>query len=248
MSIRSSLSVAVVALCTLAVGACASGSVTTGAEIQQEMDLPEYDGPKASVAVGPCSDKSGGAMNFAIEQDGEARQFSFSSQVGQGMADMLVTGLLNTGRFRVLETGAIEALEKEQQLAGEEAQGKMEGADLLVTCAVTSAEPNAGGALGAVTSVAGDVLGVGGAGLEKSEITLDIRIVDVESRAIVTAFSASGTATDAGVGGILAGGGAAGGLGAYSNTSIEGAVKKAVLKASEHIAKATPKEYFAANP
>lgn len=221
---------------------CASGGITTGEEIKEEMELPPYSGPKAALAVGPCEDKSGGAANFAIEHDGGTKEFAFTSEVGRGMADMFVTGLLNTDRFRVLETGAIEALEQEQAYAGEEAQGKMAAADLLVTCAVTSVEPDAGGVAGAFGDIVGGVLGIGG--LEKSSVALDIRLVDVETREILTAFQAEGTATDAAVAGAVFGGGAAGGLGAFSNTPIEGAVKEAILKAAEHLALNTPEEYF----
>lgn len=237
---RRAVSLAVVLAVPL-FAACATGGVTTGSEIEAQMDLPEYDGPKATVTVGPCTDKSSGAMNFAIERDGERQQFSYNSQVGQGMADMFVTGLLNTDRFRVLETDALGALQQEQEIAGEEAGKAMKAADLLVTCAVTSLEPNAGGVGLGVMDVLGGIFGVGG--LKKSSVTLDIRLVDVETREVLTAFSADGTATDAALGGIF-GGGTIGGLGAFSNTPIEGAVKKAILQASEHLATETPKEYF----
>lgn len=226
--------------------ACASGGVTTGEEIQEEMDLPPYDGPKATVAVGPCQDKSGGAANFTVGEGDEQIEYSFTREVGQGMADMFVTGLLNTDRFRVLETGALEALEQEQDLQGEDAQDQMGGADLLVTCAVTSVEPNAGGAGGAIVNTALGILGGGGGGIKQAEVELDIRLVDVKTREILTSFAANGTATDAGVVGIFAGGSTAAGLGGYSNTPIEGAVKKAILKASEHLALNTPEEYFGA--
>lgn len=235
-----------IALVAPILGACASGGVTTGEEFKEEMDLPPYEGPKATIAVGPCQDKSGGSANFAVGEGDEQIQYSFTSEVGQGMADMFVTGLLNTDRFRVLETGALEALEQEQDLEGEEAQGQMGGADLLVTCAVTSVEPNAGGAGGAIVNTALGVLGGGGGGIKQAEVELDIRLVDVKTREILTAFAANGTATDAAVVGIFAGGSTATGLGGYSNTPIEGAVKKAILKATEHLAVNTPKEYFGA--
>lgn len=234
----------VIALAAPLALACASGGVTTGEQIQEEMDLPPYNGPKATVAVGPCQDKSGGSANFTVGEDDQKVEYSFTTEVGQGMADMFVTGLLNTGRFRVLETGAIAALQQEQELKGDAAQGQMSGADLLVTCAVTSVEPNAGGGAGGLLNAVGSVVGLGGAGFKKSEVTLDIRLVDVDTRTILEAFSAHGSATDAGAVGILGGGGVAGGLGAYKNTPIEGAVKKAILEASKHLATNTPNEYF----
>lgn len=224
--------------------ACASGGVTTGEEIQEEMDLPEYNGPKATIAVGPCQDKSGGSANFAVGEGDEQIQYSFTSEVGQGMADMFVTGLLNTDRFRVLETGALEALQEEQEFQGEDAQGKMGGADLLLTCAVTSVEPNAGGAGGAIVNTAVGLLGGGGGGIKQAEVELNIRLVDVKTRNILTSFRADGTATDAALVSIFAGGSTAAGLGAYKNTPIEGAIQKAILKATEHLALNTPREYF----
>lgn len=235
------LSISTLVFATPLLFGCASGGVTTGEELKQEMDLSPYSGPKATIAVGPCEDKSGGGANFAVEIDGEMRQFGITSEVGRGMADMFVTGLLNTDRFRVLETGAIEALEQEQAYAGEESQGRMAAADLIVTCAVTSLEPDAGGA-GGIFGKLGGALGLGG--LKKSSVALDIRLVDVETREILTAFTAEGTATDAALGGAVFGGRSVGGLGAFSNTPIEGAVKKAILSAAEHLAMNTPEEYF----
>lgn len=224
--------------------ACASGGVTTGEDIRAEMNLPDYSGPRATIAVGSCEDKSGGATNFTVGDGDQQIQYAFTREVGHGMAEMLVTGLLNTERFRVFETGDLAALEREQAYRGETASDRMQAADLVVSCAVTSVEPNAGGVGGGVLSALGSAVGVGGAGLKKSSVTLDIRLIDTGTREILTAFEANGTATDAGVVGILGGTTTAGILGGYSNTPIEGAVKKAILKTSEHLALNTPRRYF----
>lgn len=244
MAHKRTCSLSCVALIAPVLVACASGGVTTGEEIQLEMNLPEYTGPKATIAVGTCDDRSGGAANLKIGEGDGAIAYSFTSEVGDGMADMFITGLLNTDRFRVLESRDIGALEREQEFHGEGAQGQMVGADLLVTCAVTSVEANAGGLAGGLIGAVGSVVGIGGGGLKKSTVVLDIRLVDARTREILTAFSADGTATDAAVVGGVLGGSAGGGLGAYSNTPIEGAVKKAILKASEHLALNTPERYF----
>lgn len=223
--------------------ACATGGVTTSEEIQAEFELPPFEGTPATVAVGSCEDRSAGAANFTIGDGDQQIAYAFTSEVGSGMADMMVTGLLNTDRFRVLETRDMASLEREQAYLGEEAQDAMAGADLVVTCAVTSVEPDAGGVGGGALNAIGSLVGAGG-GIQQAEVELDIRLVDVETREILTSFQANGSATDAAVLGLLGGGGTAGLLGGYSNTPIEGAVKKAIWWAAEELAKTTPEEYF----
>jgi hypothetical protein len=59
---------ALIALLTIIVVGCATtATVQSGEDIQRELELPEYNGPKAPVAVGPCEDRSGSQAGRVLE-------------------------------------------------------------------------------------------------------------------------------------------------------------------------------------
>ena len=131
------LSVVVVAVLGLVSGASAQiikpkATVTSpeGKSIE-EAQQEAYDGPKARVAVSRFTDKTGKGW--------------WTGQIGDGMADMLATALFHSNRFIVLERQTLGDVLKEQDLGaagrikkGTEAPvGEIEGAELLITGAVT---------------------------------------------------------------------------------------------------------------
>jgi curli biogenesis system outer membrane secretion channel CsgG len=63
--------------------------------------LPPYSGPKASVAV----------------SDFDVKAASATYEIGSGLREMLVTALMNSNRFRVLERQVLNAVMQEQELA-----------------------------------------------------------------------------------------------------------------------------------
>src|SRR5262245_1503670 len=121
-------------------------------EAQQE----SYDGPKARVAVARFTDKTGKGW--------------WTGQIGDGMADMLATALFHSNRYIVLERQTLGDVLKEQDLGaagrikkGTEAPvGEIEGAELLITGAVTEfegAQSGVGGGIGGIGGTTGRVLG-----------------------------------------------------------------------------------------
>lgn len=236
----------------LVIGCAPTASVQSGEEVQEEMDLPEYSGPKANIAVGPCRDKTGGSGRFEVKTEEGTREVSIGGEIGSGMSNMLVTALVNTDRFIVLESNSavLEAMAQEQKIEGDSAaQGKSQSADLIVSCAVTSFEPKASGGEGGVVNLVGGWTGTAlsaiSGGTEKSTATLDFRLVDTDTRAILEAFNVEGAARDVSLGGALVGafsGGA--GLGVFSNTPIEKAIRIAILKAVKEVSLETPERYF----
>ena len=58
-----------------------------------------YNGPKARIAVARFENKTADSMNW------------YSPSIGDGMADMLTTALVNSGRYIVLERMALEVEE-----------------------------------------------------------------------------------------------------------------------------------------
>jgi len=107
-----------------------------------------YDGPKARIAVKDFEDKMSSTGVYRAEY-------------GRGMRDMLTTALFQTNRYIVLEREKLEGVIQElrsgtSDLHRQEATvplGELEGAELLVTAAVTGFDPGTSG--GAASRSAG---------------------------------------------------------------------------------------------
>jgi curli biogenesis system outer membrane secretion channel CsgG len=202
--------------------------------------LPSYSGPKARIAVADFDVKAGG-------------------DIGSGLREMLVTALINSNRFSVLERQALNAVMQEQELSASGAaqsgsgpqRGKIKTADLIITAAVTEFEPQASGGragIGGGGGVGSGILGgLLGASLNKAHMALDIRIVDASTSEVLAATRVQGQATDI-AGGFMAGfmGGWAlgGGLSAYANTPMEKAIRVCIVEAVRYISQITPANYY----
>ncbi len=149
-------------------------------EAQQEAD----NGPKARLAVARFTDKTGKGW--------------WTGAIGDGMADMLATALFHTNRYIVLERQTLGDVLKEPDLAaagrikrGTEAPtGEIEGAELLITGAVTEfegAQSGIGGGIGGIGGIGGRILGGIAGGLKKAHMAIDVRVIDTK---IVTAGTA----------------------------------------------------------
>jgi len=204
-----------------------------------------YDGPKARVAVSQFKDKTGKGW--------------WTGAIGDGMADMLSTALFHSNRYIVLERQTVSDVLREQDLAtagriqkGTEAPtGQIEGAELLITGAVTEFEGAAsgvGGGIGGIGGTAGRVLGGIAGGMKKAHMAIDMRVIDTRTSRIVAATSVEGEATDFALGGALAGagsGGALGGaLGGWSKTPTEKALRICIQEAVKFIVSKTPATYY----
>jgi curli biogenesis system outer membrane secretion channel CsgG len=197
-----------------------------------------YDGPKARIAVSSFNDKT--AKGYY--------------QIGDGLADMLTTSLFHSNRFIVLERQQLGEVLQEQDLAaagrikpGTEAPiGQIEGAELLVTGAVTEFEPNAGG-VGAGVVFGGLPIALGGGG-KRAHIAIDLRVIDAKTSRILSATTVEGTATDiGGLAGFQIGGGSSElgiGLGGYKKTPMEKAIRICIQEAVNYISGQTPAQYY----
>ena len=219
-------------------------SPTDGKSID-EAQGEAYDGPKARVAVSQFKDKTGKGW--------------WTGAIGDGMADMLATALFNSNRYIVLERQQVSDVLREQDLGGagrikkgtEAPIGEIEGAELLITGAVTEFEGAAsgvGGGIGGIGGTAGRVLGGIAGGLKKAHMAIDMRVIDTRTSRIVAATSVEGEATDFALGGALAGaggGGALGGaLGGWSKTPTEKALRLCLQEAVKFIVSKTPQTYY----
>src|SRR5262245_19841603 len=215
----------------------------------EEAQKEAYDGPKARIAVSQFKDKTGKGW--------------WTGAIGDGMADMLATALFHSDRYIVLERQQVGDVLREQDLAtagrikkGTEAPtGEIEGAELLITGAVTEfegAQSGVGGGIGGIGGTAGRVLGGIAGGIKKAHMAIDVRVIDTRTSRIVAATSVEGKATDFALGGALAGagsGGALGGaLGGWSKTPTEKALRICIQEAVKFIVSKTPANYYRYKP
>jgi curli biogenesis system outer membrane secretion channel CsgG len=238
-------------------GACATTGTVRGGpgESMDSARLAPYDGPRARVAVAKFEDRTGKGVN----------------EIGDGMATMLTTALVNSNRFLVLERDALDEVIREQDLgASGRVQagtappiGEIEGAELLVIGAVTGFEPEkmglGGGIVGLGTLIGSailheknDWLPVGAATYRESFISIDVRAVDAASSRVLFTTSIDARGIDWG-GGVIAeiGGGHSRlplAFGGFQKTSTEKAVRKAIDLAILELARRTPAEYFRHRP
>ncbi|MEA3297516.1 MAG: CsgG/HfaB family protein [candidate division Zixibacteria bacterium] len=200
-----------------------------------------YQGNKARITVGKIKPKAS----------------KCSRDMGAAIGEMLSTSLANTGKFITLASQEeIDELADEIELGQsgyvEEGRGPekglMEGADLLVTGAVTAFEPDAGGSGGILGGFKKKALGGIGASSKEAKIIMDIKLIDIRTRRILKAKSIEAKSKKWKIG--MAGGGAVGdvvlggALGMYSNEPMEKAIRTALAKTIEMVSKEIPDEYY----
>lgn len=150
----------------------------TGGPSIDQVQAMDAHGPQARIAVARFENKSADSRSW------------WNPQIGDGMADMLTTALVNTGRFIVLERGeALEDILGEQDLGASGRVradtaapiGEMEGAELLVVAAVTEFDENSGGTRGGLGGFGGRVLGAIAGGTKSAHMAIDLRLVDART-------------------------------------------------------------------
>lgn len=206
---------------------------TTGGPSIATARAESYNGPKARIAVNKFSNKAAKA----------------SGQVGTGMADMLTTALFHSNRFIVLDRQDMGSVVAEQDLAatgrikeGTGAPiGQLEGAELLMTGAITAFEPDASGVQGGVLGGFGALVG---ASKKNAYIAIDVKVVDTTTGRIVAANSIEGKASDFSAGLIGGGGELLGGLGVYKNTPMEKAIRVCINEAVRYVSTQTPANFY----
>jgi len=205
--------------------------------------MPAYSGSKALIAVA----------------DFDVKAAKATYEIGTGLREMLVTALMNSNRFRVLERQELKAVMQEQELAASGAgqagsgpkRGNIKTADLVITAAVTEFEPQASGGaagIGGGGGIGKGILGaVLGGAMNKSHMALDIRIIDTSTPEVLAATRVQGQATDIS-GGIMAGflgsWGLGAGLSGYANTPMEKAIRVCIIEAVKYISGSIPANYY----
>jgi curli biogenesis system outer membrane secretion channel CsgG len=148
-------------------------SATAGAE--------EETGIKFRVIVGEFEDKS-------------QHSWYHGPPPGTGMADMLITSLVKSGKFRVFERAALNELLAEKELSMSDlanpsasAEQKLEIGDILVKATITEfgyKESKAGGALSRISSRAS-------VGTYNGRVAVDMRLIDIGTSEVLWADQVS---------------------------------------------------------
>jgi curli biogenesis system outer membrane secretion channel CsgG len=206
--------------------------------------LAPYSGPKARLVIA----------------DFDVKAAKATGEIDSGLHEMLVTALINSNRFSVLEHQLLNTAPQEQELPASGAaqagsagpqKGKSKSADLIVTAAVTEFEPQASGGragVGGGGGVGSGVLGgLLGAAWNKAHMALEIRIVDTSTSKVLAATRVQGQASDVAGGFIMGdmGNWALGaGLSAYANTPMEKAIRICIIEAVRYISRTIPANYY----
>ena len=189
---------------------------------------------------------------------------TYNAGIGNAMADQLTTALVSTGCFKVVDRqnlggggGGMDELGLQQSGVVDRRTaskvGKLVGADIIVTAAVTEFTENASGSRGGVgAGVGGGFLGVLGAiasAASSAHMAADLRITDVQTSEILGATAVKGKATDVNqaalLGALLPGvGDGLGALQSWENTPRGAALRQVIEEAVAAIHKMVPSEYY----
>lgn len=228
----------------LLIGGCSLEQVTqpkAEAVSAVPASLPPYQGPKARVSV----------TRFDV------RAAKANQAIGDGLRDMMVTALIQSQRFSVLERQELGAILQEQELSATGAvekearvsRGKIKGADLTIVASVTEFEPSASGTRGGIGGGGWiPVIGAIGGAVKKAHLAIDLRVVDTATSEAIAATKIEGEAKDINLGGIagafFGGGALGGGLNTYAKTPMEKAIRICIGKAVEYLSQAIPSKYY----
>jgi len=203
-------------------------------------------------------------FDYATVQTASSAMFGTNVDVGKGITDLLITGLVNNGTFSVFERQALDKLMTEQNFSNSNRAdpstaaklGKMAGVDYIIIGAITqfgneTKKQNIGGGGGNWHGV-----GVGGFGHSnsKAEVGISARIVNVNTGEIVAVAEGSGESSRSSTS-LLGGGGNWNGFGGgnvdfgssnFEQTIIGEATKAAVDQLSANLVADAPKLTVAA--
>lgn len=151
-----------------------------------------YTGPKYRIAIADISDQQLGSLS-----DG---QVAPPATFGTGLTEILTTSLIKSGHFNVLERAKFDAIKSELVLdnsglvtpSSAAKIGKLQGAEYLITGAITEYSNKAGG--GGV-QVGGFSFGSKGG---TATLGIDLRIINVTTGEVTFAVTAQGKSGSSG--------------------------------------------------
>jgi len=215
------------------------------------------------ITKGPIADCRGKLRaSIAISRfDNKVSNWStYSAGIGDGMADQLTTALVATGCFKVVDRQNLKGVMDEVGLQHSGAVdpataskiGKLVGADLIVTAAITEFTDNSGGSKGGAGGIGasrlGGILGAIRGGNKTAHMAADLRITDVQTSEIIGATAVKGTARDtsagAVVGALVPGAAGLGALESWENTPRGAALREVIENAVSALQTIIPDGYY----
>ena len=196
-------------------------------------------------------------MNFdyATVQSYVSSIFGTNQDVGKGIADLLVTRLVNDGVYSVIERKLLDKVITEQNFSNSDRAnpdtaakiGRILGVDAIIVGSITQfgrddqSRNIGGGAIGGLTGR----FGIGGVQTKKAKAVVGIsaRMVDTSTAEILAAANGKGESTRSGTG-LLGAGGSSGGAGGgtydmsssnFANTILGEAVGVAVSDTAKQL-------------
>ena len=234
-------------LCITVLSGCVTAQVSRPATHvnanTEAQAFPPYSGPKVRIVVA----------------DFDVKAAKATSEIGSGLREMLLTALVNSNRFSVMERPALNDLIQEQELvtSGEAAsdsgskRGALKTADLVISTVVTEFEPQTSGGragIGGGGGVGSGILGgLLGAALNKAHMALDIRVIDASTSEVMASTRVQGQASDISGGFMvvsLKNWALGTGLSGYANTPMEKAIRICIIEAVRYLAQTIPANYY----
>lgn len=265
MRMRSLLLLPVLAL-ALSVAGCSTASKVTRGDGQSiaAARAEDANGPKYRIAVGSVIDKTGPTGDKSLAQQiayvntkrKPDEQIAASAITG-GIHDMLVTELFNSAQFIVLERDALNDALVEQEFSqsakvGDASRiplGQLEGAELLVVCALTGFDAGVqGGSIPIPIPLGKDFsnFGIVSLSFKRGFSAMDIRVIDTATGRVVASTAVEGRNSSYGIGldGLLTSRTGyiplPGVLDFFSNTPVQQALQKMVTAAIGKITEQRP--------
>ena len=168
-------------------------------------------------------------FDYATVRSSVAALFGGDADVGKGIADLMVTRLVNDGVYSVIERKALDKIINEQNFSNSDRAnpdsaakiGRILGVDAIIVGSITQFGRDdksvgvGGGGIGGVTGR----FGLGGVGTRKAKAVVGIsaRMVSTETAEILAVAEGKGQSTRSGVS-LLGAGGGSGGAGGGAST------------------------------
>ena len=197
----------------------------------REPELPKCDRPLGTIVARGFKCKAAACVGDRLVFSGNYTVQVSPKVLGDGLSDMIVTALVKTGCFKVLERETLEEIKEELELLGVKPRGALKGADFLLTGAVTALEMNASGMGGGGVVIPLPFLGGVGikAGKSKAHIAIDMRLIRVRDAEVLMAETVEGKSErwkfGVGGGGLFGSVVAGGWFDAFKNTPMEEATR-----------------------
>lgn len=148
------------------------------AKAQLEAQAPQAKRYKLKVAVGRFTNETNYGRSLLTDEE--------LDRIGKQASDMLVSRLVQSGQFVVLERPDLNKITKEQEIAGD---SKLVGADTLIIGSVTEFGRSVGGKVGFLSSTK----------VQTAKAKVDIRLVSVKTgHAYFSAIGAGEASTETG--------------------------------------------------